>query len=104
MWRHDPAANVLPVQRTCWVTDVEAEALKDPNTVPHYLPGQNPFLREVMTRYNIPVEAVMGGAETMYPEYRKRLKDTYKVPGPCTRYCDGVTARLPVSQRAPAGR
>ena len=26
--------------------------------------------------WGIPVEAVKGGAETMYPEYRKKLKDT----------------------------
>jgi hypothetical protein len=30
--------------------------------------------------WGIPVEAVMGGAETMYPEYRKKLKETYKRP------------------------
>ena len=41
--------------------------------VPHYLPGQNPFVKELTERHNIPVEAVLGGAETMYPEYRKKL-------------------------------
>ena len=39
--------------------------------VPHYLPGQNPFVKELTEKHNIPVEAVLGGAETMYPEYRK---------------------------------
>jgi hypothetical protein len=33
-------------------------------------------------RYNIPLEAVLGGPETMYPEYRKRLKDKYVPPAP----------------------
>ena len=93
-WQHDPAGNVLPVQRPCWITDVEAEAGKALG-VPHYLPGTNPFVGEVNKRYNIPVEAVMGGAETMYPEYRKRLKDTYKAPERCTRYCDGQNVRPP---------
>ena len=34
--------------------------------------------------YNIPVEAVVGGPETMYPEYRKKLKDKYVPPPPVT--------------------
>jgi hypothetical protein len=48
--------------------------------VPHYLPGQNPNVEEMTTLWGIPVEAVKGGPETMYPEYRKKLKDTYKRP------------------------
>jgi len=54
--------------------------------VPHYLPGQNPFVNELTAFHNIPVEAVLGGAETMYPEYRKKLKD-YVPPAICKRYC-----------------
>jgi hypothetical protein len=42
--------------------------------VPHYLPGKNPFIREFADRYKIPVEAALGGAETMYPEYQMKLK------------------------------
>jgi hypothetical protein len=52
-------------------------------TVRHYLPGQNPFVNEMTDLYNIPVAAVLGGAETMYPEYRKRLKDAYVQPDRC---------------------
>ncbi len=48
--------------------------------VPHYLPGQNPNVDEMTKLWGIPVEAVQGGAETMYPEYRKKLKETYKRP------------------------
>jgi hypothetical protein len=42
--------------------------------VPHYLPGQNSFVFEFAARHGIPVEATRGGAETMYPEYMKRLR------------------------------
>jgi hypothetical protein len=42
--------------------------------VPNYLPGENPFLREHADKLHIPLEAALGGAETMYPEYRLKLK------------------------------
>ena len=42
--------------------------------VPHFLPGQNPFLKEFPQRWGIPEEAARGGAETMYPEYQKKLQ------------------------------
>jgi len=54
--------------------------------VPHHLPGQYPFVNELTEMYNIPVEAVLGGAETLYPEYRKKLKG-YVPPAICKRYC-----------------
>jgi len=57
---------------------------ENPALVPHYLPGKNLFLNEVTQRYNIPLEAVLGGPETMYPEYRKKLKDKYVAPPPIT--------------------
>ena len=41
--------------------------------VPHYLPGQNPFLHELAQKYGIPFEATRGGSETMYPEYARKL-------------------------------
>jgi hypothetical protein len=40
---------------------------------PHHLPGTNPFLAEFAKKYNIPAEATMGGAETIYPEYKLKL-------------------------------
>jgi hypothetical protein len=55
---------------------------EDPTLAPHYLPGKHPALNEVTERYNIPLEAVLGGPETMYPEYRKTLKDNYVLPPP----------------------
>src|SRR5579872_3458400 len=42
--------------------------------VPSYMPGENPFVAEFAERHKVPVAAAMGGAETMYPEYRSRLK------------------------------
>jgi hypothetical protein len=55
--------------------------------VPHYLPGQNPFVDEFVKLYHLPLDAVLGNRETLYPEYRKKIKDTYVPPPPCTQSC-----------------
>jgi hypothetical protein len=43
--------------------------------VPHYLPGENPYLTEFLPKRGMPAEASRGGAETMYPEYQLKLKN-----------------------------
>ena len=47
--------------------------------VAYHLPGENPWLTEFASRHWIPVEAVRGGAETMYPEYQEKMA---KMPAP----------------------
>ena len=42
--------------------------------IPSHLPGTNAFLKEFSDRYGVPFEATRGGAETTYPEYRKKVK------------------------------
>lgn len=42
--------------------------------VPHFLPGENPFLVDVRTRYGLPANAPTGGPQTMYPEFQKTLQ------------------------------
>ena len=59
-------------------------------TVPHWLPGTNPNLRDFAKWYGLPFEATRGGAETLYPEYRSKLRD-YKPPEKCERYCACTT-------------
>ncbi|MBM3819612.1 MAG: hypothetical protein FJW14_11465 [Acidimicrobiia bacterium] len=59
--------------------------------VPHHLPGKNPDVNELTQRYNIPLEAVLGGGATLYPEYRKQLTG-YTPPDKRTRYCCGWVA------------
>ncbi|HTW64372.1 MAG TPA: hypothetical protein VME17_07135 [Bryobacteraceae bacterium] len=43
--------------------------------VPNYLPGENPFIAEFAKKYGIPLAATLGGAETMYPEFRQKMKE-----------------------------
>jgi hypothetical protein len=83
-WRLNPAQ--LTLEQPCEpVVEVERTA----GEIPHFLPGKNPFLNEESQMYGIPEEAVRGGAQTMYPEYRKFLKDKYVAPEQCKRYCCG---------------
>jgi hypothetical protein len=54
--------------------DVVAEVDRPRGDVPHHFPGENPYLTEAAKAYGIPVEATMGGIETMLPEYRETLR------------------------------
>jgi hypothetical protein len=67
----------------CIVGDEGVES----GTVPHYLPGKNPFVDEMTKIYHIPAEAAMGGAQTMYPEFRDKIKDKFTIPPKCQRNC-----------------
>jgi hypothetical protein len=44
--------------------------------VPHFFPGENPFLKDIRNRYGLPPDAPTGGPETMYPEYARRLRES----------------------------
>ena len=67
----------------------EIPRLEGSGVVPHYLPGENPNRTFIADTYRIPQEAAMGYAETLYPEFRKKLRGTYKAPEACGRYCCG---------------
>jgi len=87
-WQIDPTANINRVSAPC-VPEAELPGLQGEGTVPHQLPGKNPFINEMTRMYNLPVDAVLGGAKTMYPEYRKTFTETYQAQKACTRYCCG---------------
>lgn len=54
--------------------------------VPSYLPGENDVLSDFAVEYGIPPEAALGGAETMYPEYIKKMKTLKKAPRTTTTH------------------
>jgi hypothetical protein len=80
---------ITPPMRTTAQPCVQGNEGVPPGVVPHYLPGTNPFLDELTKTYNLPLETVMGGAGTMYPDHRRKLKDKYVRPERCARYCGG---------------
>ena len=71
---------------------------ENPGLVPHYLPGENKWINEMTQNRGIPLEAALGGPATMYPEYRKVLKDTYKMPAACKVDC-GTPPTAPAGGR-----
>ena len=42
--------------------------------VPHFLPGQNPYIDEFAIENGLPIEATRGGPETTRPDYREKMK------------------------------
>jgi hypothetical protein len=58
---------------------------RDPAYVPHYLPGENPYLTEFAVQHGLPFEPTRGGARTMYPEYMKTVKTMPIAKAPSTR-------------------
>jgi hypothetical protein len=81
-WFLDPGqrAGLFPCE---YLPEVPAEA----GSVPHYLPGANPWLKEFAEWYALPFEATRGGAETLYPEYRAKM-GAYKPRDKCERFCN----------------
>jgi hypothetical protein len=100
-WQLDPGMVQNRKAVGCWPA-VEVARLGTPGAVPHYLPGTNPYLHEASERYHLPLEAVLGGAQTLYPEYRHQLR-AYAPPARCLRYCCGwlPTAGIAGNRDAP---
>jgi hypothetical protein len=73
-WAYNPDMTMPP-----YPCEEATETLVPRGQVPHYLPGKNPMLGYFAAKYSIPQEAALGGPETMYPEYIKKLKQM-KVP------------------------
>jgi hypothetical protein len=69
------------------------------DSVPHFAPDRNPFVNEFVELYHLPRQAVLGYRDTLYPEYRKKIKDSYAPPPPCTADC-GVAGNF-VRRRGP---
>lgn len=53
--------------------DVE-EGERVPGEVPSYFRGENPWVSEYAATHELPQEVILGGAQTIYPEYRLRMR------------------------------
>ena len=99
VWQFEPRGN--QGGRVTCNTATEVPRLEDTGIVPHYMPGKNPEADFMTRTYNIPEEAAMGHAETLYPEYRKKLRGVYSPPKSCGRYCCGWIERQGLPGGAP---
>jgi len=88
-YRLNARGNAPATNPTCFPF-TELAVLDQVGSVPHFLPGSNPDADTFAKQYNLPLEAAYGGAQTIYPEFRKRLRETYTAPLACTRYCCGA--------------
>jgi hypothetical protein len=48
------------------------EVIRAKGVIPHHLPGTNTFIKEYQERHGIAAEGALGGAQTLYPEYRPK--------------------------------
>ena len=103
VWQFDPRGN--QTQEGICVTANEIPRLEDTGLVPHYPPGQNPEEDYMVRTFNLPKEAALGYAETLYPEYRKKIKGIYVPPAECGArapgYCCGWIERQGLPGGAP---
>lgn len=61
----------LPPQQLLYPCSAVVEIADQPRgAVPHYLPGENPFLKEFALQHRLSDQAARGGAATMYPEFQ----------------------------------
>jgi hypothetical protein len=67
---------VMDRGNTNWLYNCETaeEVVSLRHQVPHYLEGTNPGVTDFANAVGLPLEAVRGGSETIYPEYRAKLR------------------------------
>ena len=84
-YEYDP--NTIVQMESCVTSALGEAGGTDPHFVPHFLPGQNPYLTEWLGEQDwIPEAATRGGAETQYPEYvLASSSGTRRAPLPLSR-------------------
>ncbi len=90
---------------TAWAPCVVNFEGTNEGDVPFFLPGKDPLLDQMMQLFHVPAYASEGGADTMYPAYRDRLKAQYlklypTFPKKCTQYCTNFRFMQPVGNLA----
>ena len=84
-------------------TGNEIPSIEDTGIVPHQIPGKNPEQDYMVRTFNMPKEAAMGYAHTLYPEYRKTIKGTYVPPAACGERAPGYCCGWIERQGRPGG-
>jgi hypothetical protein len=74
VWTRNYVLGTTPLVATAnpCIATFEGTALT--NEVPHWLWGKKPYMDELTRKYGIPQDAILGYPETLYPEYRQKMK------------------------------
>jgi glyoxylase-like metal-dependent hydrolase (beta-lactamase superfamily II) len=67
-----PTVQIPPYPCAAQQEEYRPEDIAGKYRVPNFLIGENPFLSEVSFKYQVPLEGVRGGGETLYPEWRTK--------------------------------
>ena len=73
----------LPQRNWLWPCQAVVEvASREPGDVPHYLPGENPYLESSRREARLPADGASGGPATIYPEWpaNRARSDTRSAP------------------------
>src|SRR5690606_24025783 len=70
----------LPANAWLWPCTVVEEVDRDPNKVPHYLPGRNPYMAAYRAEVHLDVPGVGGGAATLLPEFAPQVANEPPTP------------------------
>jgi len=65
----------LPPNNWLWPCTSVEEVARDPHDVPHFLPGQNPYIQQTLTEADLLISGAEGGAATTYPEWEAVATD-----------------------------
>jgi hypothetical protein len=101
VWQFNPRAT--GTSRDQCNTGNEIPSIEDTGIVPHQTPGKNPEANYMVRTFNMPTEAAMGYAHTLYPEYRKTIKSTYLPPATCSDRAPGYCCGWIERQGRPGG-
>ena len=101
VWQFNPRAT--GTSRDQCNTANEIPSIEDTGIVPHQIPGKNPEEDYMVRTFNLPKEAAMGYAHTLYPEYRKTIKGTYVTPAACSDRAPGYCCGWIERQGRPGG-
>lgn len=83
-WVYAPNQVTADAAQRC---EIPAEgALLPAGAVPSFMPGKNDSLSDFATEYGLPLESALGGAETTYPEYIKKMKTMKRAPRTTTTH------------------
>ncbi|HEX4049421.1 MAG TPA: hypothetical protein VHY19_00885 [Steroidobacteraceae bacterium] len=98
-------ADVSTAVNTTWPPCIVNNEGVDEGDVSFFLPGKDPLRDQMMQVFHVPESASDGGEDTMYPEFRNKIKAQYlklypTFPKHCKLYCTTFRNGNPVANQA----